>query len=101
MKFSKEGFKVETLNIYEWEIEDDETIFWKGLKRLVDEIKDSGLKQSLKKLDLTESVEVEEIKGYLEEQGMEHIKVTEDEAKWNLEEETEGETEEETEEESD
>jgi hypothetical protein len=46
------------------------------LKRLVDEIKDSGLRQSLKKLELIETEEIEEIKEYLKEQGMEHIQVT-------------------------
>jgi hypothetical protein len=46
------------------------------LKRLIDEIKDSGLRQSLKRLDVTESKEIEEIKEYLKEQGMQHIQVT-------------------------
>jgi hypothetical protein len=46
------------------------------LKHLVDEIKDSGLGQSLKKLELIETEEIEEIKEYLKEQGMEHIQVT-------------------------
>jgi ethanolamine utilization protein EutP (predicted NTPase) len=45
---------------------------------LVDEIKDSGLGKSLKKLDLTKSEEIEMIRRYLKEQGMEHIQVTEE-----------------------
>jgi hypothetical protein len=53
-------------------------MFSKGLKRLVDEIKDSGLGQSLKSLDLTKSEEIEVIKEYLKEKGMEHIQVTQE-----------------------
>jgi hypothetical protein len=46
------------------------------LKRFVDGIKNSGLKQSLKRFDLTKSEEINEVKEYLKEQGMEHIQVT-------------------------
>jgi hypothetical protein len=44
--------------------------------RLIDGIKDSGLRQSLKKLDFTNSPEIREIKKYLRDQRMDHIHVT-------------------------
>jgi hypothetical protein len=80
MKFSMEGFKVETLRIYEPKDLFEYEIFEERLKRLAVAIKDSGLKQSLKKLDFISEYGlgriIENFKFYLKEQGIDHIQVT-------------------------
>jgi hypothetical protein len=80
MNFSMEGFKIETLRIYEPKDLVEYEVFEERLKRLAVAIKDSGLRQSLKKLYFITNYHIarslENFEYYLKEQGIDNIQVT-------------------------